>query len=203
VHLGHAEQLLPISLRVAEVHDGFSRAIIRKSGLDQWQDDEYQPGSGDLVVARLEEPRRLAVFPLMFRPPANQNDKRETKWSEPGYRLRAYHTMQGVRDTVRSDLQDALNRLGMVVVSQEPRFVSRDDDEGTPYQTFDEVQTCTEAWQNGIRYAVGGFLSPLSQTKFACEIQLVELQPLPGGQARFGKVTTITKLDATDKRGLK
>ncbi|MDZ4687793.1 MAG: hypothetical protein SH850_22200, partial [Planctomycetaceae bacterium] len=199
---GGGEVLLPVSLKVAEVYENHCRAIVGRSGLGEaWNDDEYRPGSGDLVVSRFDEPRPIAVFPAVIAKPQTPKADRESKWNEsPGLRGKSVSAMVSLRDNMNGQLQDSLSKLGVSVFGEKPVYHV---DKSTKIPEFDEAATCGTAYDKGARLAIGGIITPVDTTKYQFEIKLIRLQPQPDGAVKLGEVVYSDRAIVTSERGLR
>jgi hypothetical protein len=189
------EQLLATMLRVNDVYDDYCTAYVGRSGLgDYWEDDEYQPRVGDLVVSRFEPRKSVAVFEAAMRDPESARERRDSKWDERNkqgqfaLRLETQRRADAARTRVRDELRKGLEEMGLDVY------------QGEEGRNLDE--TCLAAWRRGARVAIGGYISPVSTTQMRYELQLVELKPMPDGKIGIGRVLFTDKIQVSEKVGV-
>ncbi|MCA9053318.1 MAG: hypothetical protein KDA75_05745 [Planctomycetaceae bacterium] len=191
---GLEEMLIPARLTVQNVLADSSSVHIVDNGIDvAWQSEEMRPGIGDVVVSRVELPRRIAVLPPYPQRPTQGEAAPLWRPTASGAMLIERNKVANDATRVALEVQDqfvqSLSQFGPIVSGQ---YQVQDG----LFNQIDADATLQELGAKQATHLLGGTLELESKTRFRVTMELRTLERGPSGKWQYGH-TLPTKVEFT------
>lgn len=172
-----SERLLPIRLRVTEIHDHYCVAIVRRSGFEDVWPEDYALQVGDIVIPTIRQPFSIGLLPPVWKDP-NVGDEIATNIRRNLIKLDWVKLITGQTSVSLTDeLGEALVKFNLPVRFISDPFNQRNRQTYTPWKdgpTVHEHQL-KEMSQLGVTHALGGFIQPISNMEYRVQLGLLPM----------------------------